>query len=91
MLDAKAALWEAGYPSGFEAAARERGRPVPGVVLAGSSYLLSQADTGMVCSLGMTSGVAGLVEAYAPTTCGTCSWPACGPPTWPTRWTGRCS
>jgi alkylation response protein AidB-like acyl-CoA dehydrogenase len=66
MLDAKAALWEAGYPSGFEAAARERGRPVPGVVLAGSSYLLSQADTGMVCSLGMTSGVAGLVEAYAP-------------------------
>ena len=66
MLDAKAALWEAGYPSGFEAAARERGRPVPGVVLAGSSYLLSQADTGMVCSLGMTSGVAGLVDAYAP-------------------------
>jgi acyl-CoA dehydrogenase len=66
MLDAKAALWEAGYPSGFEAAAVERGRPVPGVVLAGSSYLLSQADTGMVCSLGMTSGVAGLVDAYAP-------------------------
>lgn len=30
------------------------------------SYLLSQADTGMVCSLGMTSGVAGLVDAYAP-------------------------
>jgi alkylation response protein AidB-like acyl-CoA dehydrogenase len=66
MLDAKAALWEAGYPSGYAAAARERGRPVPGVVLAGSSYLLSQADTGMVCSLGMTSGVAGLVDAYAP-------------------------
>jgi acyl-CoA dehydrogenase len=66
MLDAKAGLWEAGYPSGFEAEARARGRSTPGVVLAGASYLLAQADTGMVCSLGMTSGVAGLVEAYAP-------------------------
>jgi alkylation response protein AidB-like acyl-CoA dehydrogenase len=65
-LDAKAALWAAGYPSGFEAQARERGRPAPGVVHGASSYLLSQADTGMVCSLGMTSGVAGLVDAYAP-------------------------
>jgi alkylation response protein AidB-like acyl-CoA dehydrogenase len=65
-LDAKAALWAAGYPSGFEAQARGRGRPTPGVVHGASSYLLSQADTGMVCSLGMTSGVAGLVDAYAP-------------------------
>jgi acyl-CoA dehydrogenase len=66
MLDAKRALWQAGYPSGFAARARERGRPTPGVVLGGASYLLSQADTGMVCSLGMTSGVAGLVDAYGP-------------------------
>jgi acyl-CoA dehydrogenase len=66
MLDAKAALWQAGYPSGFAPQARERGRPAPGVVLGGASYLLAQADTGMVCSLGMTSGVAGLVDAYAP-------------------------
>ena len=66
MLEAKAALWRAGYPSGFVAQARERGRPAPGVVLGGASYLLAQADTGMVCSLGMTSGVAGLVDAYAP-------------------------
>ncbi len=66
MLEAKAALWQAGYPSGFTPQARARGRSVPGVVLGGASYLLSQADTGMVCSLGMTSGVAGLVEAYAP-------------------------
>ncbi len=65
-VDAKAALWRAGYPSGFEAQARERGRPAPGVVHGASSYLLSQADTGMVCSLGMTGGVAGLVDAYAP-------------------------
>src|SRR5215204_1062990 len=66
MLDAKRALWEAGYPSGFAPQARERGRPTPGVVLGAASYLLSEADTGMVCSLGMTSGVAGLVDAYAP-------------------------
>ncbi|HET6665564.1 MAG TPA: acyl-CoA dehydrogenase family protein [Acidimicrobiales bacterium] len=66
MLDAKRALWQAGYPSGFAAQAEARGRPTPGVVLGGASYLLSQADTGMVCSLGMTSGVAGLVDAYAP-------------------------
>jgi hypothetical protein len=66
MLEAKAALWQAGYPSGFTPQARERGRPTPGVVLGGASYLLSQADTGMVCSLGMTTGVAGLVEVYAP-------------------------
>ncbi|HEX6423912.1 MAG TPA: acyl-CoA dehydrogenase family protein [Acidimicrobiales bacterium] len=66
MVEAKAALWRAGYPSGFAAQARERGRPAPGVVLGGASYLLAQADTGMVCSLGMTSGVAGLVDAYAP-------------------------
>jgi alkylation response protein AidB-like acyl-CoA dehydrogenase len=62
-LDSKRALWASGYVGGFP---RERGRPVPGVVLAASNYLLSQADTGLVCSLGMTSGVAGLVAAYAP-------------------------
>lgn len=66
MHEAKAALWQAGYPSGFAPQARERGRPTPGVVLGAASYLLSQADTGMVCSLGMTTGVAGLVDAYAP-------------------------
>ncbi len=65
-IDSKTALWEVGYVSGFARDEKDRGRPVPGVVLAAANYLLSQADTGMVCSLGMTSGVAGLVEAYAP-------------------------
>ncbi len=65
-LDSKSALWATGYVSGFEAEAAGRGRPAPAVVLAASNYLLSQADTGMVCSLGMTSGVASLVESYAP-------------------------
>lgn len=66
-LDSKRALWASGYVSGFAHAEDDRSRPTPGVVLGASSYLLSQADTGMVCSLGMTSGVAGLVAAYAPT------------------------
>ncbi len=65
-LDSKRKLWKAGYVSGFATEADRRGRPTPGVVLAASNYLLSQADTGMVCSLGMTTGVAGLVENYAP-------------------------
>ena len=65
-LESKQALWRSGYVSGFAADERARGRPAPGVVYAGTSYLLSQADTGMVCSLGMTGGVAGLVAAYAP-------------------------
>ncbi|MBA3302942.1 MAG: acyl-CoA dehydrogenase family protein, partial [Acidimicrobiia bacterium] len=65
-LDSKRALWQAGYVSGFAADEAARQRPTPGVVLAAGTYLLSQADTGLVCSLGMTSGVAGLVDAYAP-------------------------
>jgi alkylation response protein AidB-like acyl-CoA dehydrogenase len=66
MLDSKHALWESGYVSGFARAEAERGRSTPGVVIAASHYLVSQADTGLVCSTGMTSGVAGLVDAYAP-------------------------
>ncbi len=65
-LDSKRALWSSGYVGGFARDEAARGRPAPGVVMAATSYLLSQADTGLVCSLGMTSGVAGLVAAYAP-------------------------
>lgn len=65
-LDSKRKLWRSGYVSGFSVDEAARGRSTPGVVLAAVNYLLSQADTGMVCSLGMTSGVAGLVDAYAP-------------------------
>jgi alkylation response protein AidB-like acyl-CoA dehydrogenase len=65
-LDSKRKLWAAGYVSGFEGESARRGRPAPGVVLSATNYLLSQADTGMVCSLGMTTGVAGLVDSYAP-------------------------
>lgn len=65
-LDSKHKLWEIGYVSGFAADEKARGRSTPAVVLGAVSYLLSEADTGLVCSLGMTSGVAGLVASYAP-------------------------
>jgi acyl-CoA dehydrogenase len=66
MLDSKRAMWESGYVSGFAADEAVRGRTTPGAVVGAAHYLVSQADTGLVCSMGMTSGVAGLVDAYAP-------------------------
>jgi alkylation response protein AidB-like acyl-CoA dehydrogenase len=66
MLDSKQAMWESGYVSGFAADETARRRTTPGIVIAAGHYLVSQADTGLVCSTGMTSGVAGLVDAYAP-------------------------
>jgi acyl-CoA dehydrogenase len=44
--------------------ARSRGRPVPGALLMAYHYLLSQAETGMLCAIGMTSGVLRLVARY---------------------------
>lgn len=41
-----------------------RGRPVPSCVPLAYSYLLAQADTGMLCSVGMTAGVLRLIERY---------------------------
>ena len=66
LLESKRALWRVGYVSGYAGDEAARGRPTPAVVLGASNYLVSQADTGLVCSLGMTAGVASLVEAYAP-------------------------
>lgn len=64
-LESKRALWGAGYVSGFAHETHE-GRPFPAVARVAAGYLLCQADTGLSCSLGMTGGVAGLVDAYAP-------------------------
>lgn len=64
-LESKRALWRAGYVSGFASDTRD-GRPFPPVARTAAGYLLCQADTGLSCSLGMTGGVAGLVDAYAP-------------------------
>jgi len=41
-------------------------RPVPAVVSASLSYLVSQAETAIYCGLGMTGGAADIVERYGP-------------------------
>src|SRR5207302_841336 len=51
---------------GFTGLARHAGRPVPAVVTAALSYLVSQAETAIYCGLGMTSGAADVVERHAP-------------------------
>jgi alkylation response protein AidB-like acyl-CoA dehydrogenase len=61
-IDQKRDIWDEG-PIGV--AARD-GREVPTVLGSAFTYLLSQSDTGMVCSTGMTGGVEGLVDRYAP-------------------------
>jgi len=63
---AKQNCWESGISGArLRREARERGRPFPGVMQTACNYLLSQADTGLVCATGMTSGVVGLVERFA--------------------------
>ena len=55
-------IWDQG-PSGVRA---RDGRDVPTALGSAFTYLLSQSDTGMVCSTGMTGGVESLVARYAP-------------------------
>jgi acyl-CoA dehydrogenase len=52
--------------AGFTGLAQHAGRPVPAVLTASMSYLVSQAETAIYCGLGMTSGAADIVERYAP-------------------------
>jgi acyl-CoA dehydrogenase len=59
----KADLVRAGFAGGLQA---HSGRPVPAVVTAATSYLVSQAETAVYCALGMTGGAADIVERYAP-------------------------
>ncbi len=60
-IDTKRYIWEEG-PHALEA----QGKEVPAVLTSAFTYLLSQSDTGMVCSTGMTDGVMSLVDRYAP-------------------------
>jgi len=61
-LESKADLVRAG----FTGLPQHVDRPVPAVVTASMSYLVSQAETAIYCGLGMTSGAADIVERYAP-------------------------
>jgi len=61
-LESKADLVRHGYTSLEQRA----GRPVPGVVSASLNYLLCQAETALVCAMGMTNGAADIVARHAP-------------------------
>ena len=52
--------------AGFTGLGYHVDRPVPAVVTAAMSYLVSQAETAIYCGLGMTSGAADICERYAP-------------------------
>ncbi|MCU1450885.1 MAG: acyl-CoA dehydrogenase domain protein [Acidimicrobiales bacterium] len=45
---------------------RAGGRAVPGVVSASLNYLVCQAETALICAMGMTNGAADIVARYAP-------------------------
>ncbi len=51
---------------GFVGLSHHAGRPVPAVVTASLSYLVSQAETAVYCGLGMTGGAVDIVERYGP-------------------------
>jgi acyl-CoA dehydrogenase len=64
-LETKRLLWKNDFLHlPWSAEVRERGRPVPPALIIAYHYLLSQAETGMLCSVGMTTGVVRLVERY---------------------------
>lgn len=60
-------LWESGVSGPhLHQEAERRGRRLPLAVPTALNYMLSQAEIGMLCSIGMTSGVIGLVKRFAP-------------------------
>jgi alkylation response protein AidB-like acyl-CoA dehydrogenase len=56
--------------NGFVSLETYAGRPVPAVVGASLSYLVSQAETAIYCGLGMTAGAADIIERHYPTPAG---------------------
>jgi alkylation response protein AidB-like acyl-CoA dehydrogenase len=64
-LQTKRDLWEAGVSGPrLHREAKRRGRRHPVLLRTVANYMLSQAETGMLCAVGMTSGVTGLVERF---------------------------
>ncbi|MGB5812575.1 MAG: acyl-CoA dehydrogenase family protein [Polyangiales bacterium] len=64
-LDSKRLLWKHNVIHLTESdEVVSRGRPSPAPMHIAYFYLLSQCDTGMLCSIGMTSGVLRLIERY---------------------------
>ena len=64
-LETKRALWNSGVSGPrLRAEAARHGRRFPAMLVTVADYMLSQAETGMLCAVGMTTGVIGLVERF---------------------------
>ncbi|MCC6747146.1 MAG: acyl-CoA dehydrogenase family protein [Deltaproteobacteria bacterium] len=64
-LDTKRRLWKAGFLGlPYTEEVQRRGRPVPAPLTVAYHYLLSQADTGMLCGTGMTTGALQMIEEF---------------------------
>jgi alkylation response protein AidB-like acyl-CoA dehydrogenase len=64
-LETKRLLWKNDFLHlPWSAEAKARARPVPAPLMLAFQYLLAQAETGMLCSVGMTTGVLRLVERH---------------------------
>ncbi len=64
-IDTKRDLWNSGVSGArLRAEAARRGRRFPAMLVTVANYMLSQAETGMLCAVGMTSGVTALVERF---------------------------
>jgi acyl-CoA dehydrogenase len=66
-LETKRDLWDNGFIGlPWSEEVRQRGRPMPPMLSAAFNYLLCQAETGMLCSIGMTVALAHVLEQHAP-------------------------
>ena len=67
-LETKRDLWEHGFIGlrWTDEVRRTRAGHLPPALGTGFSYFLSQAETGMLCAIGMTSSAAGVIERHAP-------------------------
>lgn len=64
-LETKRLLWKNDFLHlRFSDEVARRGRPFPAPMRIAYDYLLAQAETGMLCSIGMTLGVLRLIESY---------------------------
>ena len=66
-LETKRDLWENGFIGlrWTEEVRRTRAGHLPSVVNSGFSYFLSQAETGMLCAIGMTAAPPSIVDQHA--------------------------
>ncbi|MEX2245431.1 MAG: acyl-CoA dehydrogenase family protein [Dehalococcoidia bacterium] len=67
-IETKRDLWENGFIGlRWTDEVRKMGSgKLPPVLSTGFSYFLSQAETGMLCAIGMTSSAAGIIDRHAP-------------------------